>query len=70
MRTTEDFTALAEGVLVPLEGTVVRCPRCGRNGIYHRPSIGLPYCVHIEQTVVLGDGMRIDPTDCCELAEA
>ena len=33
MISIDDFTQLPEGSVVLLEGTIVQCPRCGRNGI-------------------------------------
>ena len=33
MRTVEVFTALPEGRTIPDEGTIVRCPSCGRDGL-------------------------------------
>ncbi len=70
MITIEDFTLLPVGFVVALEGRVVRCPRCGRNGVLKCPEEAAPFCIHAEETSVLGDGMRTDPTDCCELPEA
>jgi len=67
MMTVEIFTALPEGRTVPDEGTVVRCPRCGRNGILQEHALCGPRCLHAETTTVLGDGMLVEPTDCCEL---
>jgi hypothetical protein len=67
MMTIEIFTALPEGRTVPDEGTVVKCPRCGRNGILQEQGLCGPRCLHAETTTVLGDGMLIEPTDCCTL---
>ena len=68
MITVHDFTVLPEGLFVPLDGTVVRCPRCGRNGVVQRTDAGASErCLHEETTVVLGDGMLVEPTDSCEL---
>jgi C4-type Zn-finger protein len=68
--TTEDFTTLPEGFVVVLEGTVARCPRCGRNGVVKRPDEGTPYCIHVEESTLLCDGMRTEPTDLCDLPDA
>ncbi len=70
MMTLEDFTSLPEGRSVPDEGTVVRCPRCGRNGVLQSADLCGPRCLHLETTTVLGDGMLVEPTDCCELPSA
>jgi hypothetical protein len=67
MMTIEVFTALPEGRTIPDEGTIVRCPRCGRNGILQENGLCGPRCLHAETTTVEGDGMLIEPTDCCEL---
>jgi hypothetical protein len=67
---TEDFTLLPEGSVVVLEGTVSRCPTCGRNGVLKEPDGAPAYCIHVEVTIILADGMRTDPTDCCEIAKA
>jgi hypothetical protein len=68
--TIENFTALPEGHEVPLEGSVVRCPRCGRNGVLERPPECRPYCLHEQQWLLLSDGMLVEPTDSCELPDA
>jgi hypothetical protein len=67
MMTVEVFTSLPVGRTVPEEGTIVRCPRCGRNGILQENAFPLPRCLHAETTTVLGDGMLVEPTDCCAL---
>jgi hypothetical protein len=68
--TTENFTTLPEGLEVPLEGFVVRCPICGRNGVLERPQESRPFCLHEQECTLLCDGMRIEPTDRCELQGA
>lgn len=70
MITVEDFTKLPEGSVVLLEGTVVRCPRCGRNGVLKNPHDGTPCCIHAEESTLLCDGMLTEPIDTCELPEA
>jgi len=67
MMTVDDFTSLPEGRCVPDEGTVVRCPRCGRNGVFQQTELCGPWCLHAETTTVLCDGMLVEPTDRCEL---
>lgn len=69
MLLTQDFTVLPEGLAVPLEGSVERCPRCGRNGIEEGQSAGAPFFVHVQTSEVLGDGMLTQPQDCCMLEE-
>ena len=69
MMTIEDFTQLPEGSVVLLEGTVSRCPRCGRNGVLKSGDDTKPCCIHAEETTLFSDGMRTDPTDCCELPQ-
>ena len=67
MITVEDFTSLRRGFLVPLEGRVEACPRCGRNGIEERPECAVPYFLHVQKSEVQADGMRIEPLDSCAL---
>ncbi len=67
MLNVEDFTSLQRGFEVPLEGRIEACPRCGRNGIEERPECAAPYFLHVQATVVLGDGMRVEPLDSCAL---
>jgi hypothetical protein len=67
---TEDFTALSEGVEVPLEGKVVRCPVCGRNGVLELPQNEMPFCLHAQECTLFSDGLRADPTDRCDLPVA
>jgi hypothetical protein len=63
----EDFTNLGVGQLVPLEGTVARCPRCGRNGIEEHPVMTDAYFLHVQVSEVLPDGLRAEQLDCCAL---
>ena len=63
----EDFTSLQPGFIVPAEGRVEVCPRCGRNGIEEHPQCGDPYFLHIQASSVLSDGMICEPIDRCEL---
>jgi hypothetical protein len=66
MITVHDLTPLPEGRFVHLEGPVVHCPRCDRNGVLETEPGGLR-CVHAETVNVFCDGMRVDPTEWCEL---
>lgn len=70
MMTIENFTRLPEGSVVLLEGIVVRCPRCGRNGVLKNPEDGRASCIHAEESTILCDGMLTRPTDTCDLPEA
>lgn len=66
MLTIEDFTAMPEGQIVPLAGPVRRCPRCDRNGVETEESLlGSSTFVHVQTCEVMGDGMLIEPLDCC-----
>ena len=65
MLVVEDFTRLSEGMTVVSEGSVTRCPRCGRNGIRQAAVDGGATFLHVQTSVILGDGMRTDPQDCC-----
>lgn len=67
----QDFTKLDEGVDVPLEGLVARCPRCGRNGIERTPPMGgTVLFLHVQTSRLFGDGMLTEPQDCCSMAGA
>lgn len=68
MITLDDFTLLPLGAVAPLEGEIENCPVCGRRGVVKRPEKGAAYCLHAEESEILGDGMRTEPTDCCDLA--
>ena len=63
----EDFTELREGTHVPSEGAVGRCPRCGRNGVRRFRHDGTTRFVHVQSMHMLGDGMRVEPADCCTM---
>jgi hypothetical protein len=65
MMTVEVFTALPVGRTIAEEGRIVRCPLCGRNGLLQADAFPVPRCLHAETTTVLGDGMLVEPTDCC-----
>ena len=64
MDASQDFTAIAAGTEVLLEGFVAPCPVCGRNAIAHHEEAG-PFWVHRQTTAVLCDGMRVDFDDVC-----
>lgn len=70
MIAVEDFTKLAEGTDVALEGRVGRCPRCGRSGIEHRGERGIDAFVHMQKSQILSDGLLVEPTDCCRVPDA
>jgi len=63
----EDFTRISGGQTIPLEGYVPSCGRCGRPGIEENSTQGDPVVVHSQISEVLGDGMRVEPRDCCSL---
>jgi len=65
----ESFVGLSPGKGVPLEGTVVCCSLCERNGVVERIEGGF-VVVHVQDTEVLGDGSRVDPEDFCRLSKA
>ncbi len=66
MLTTEDFTAMPEGLFIPLAGPVRRCPRCARNGVETGgAALGGSTFVHVQTCEVMSDGMRVEPQDCC-----
>jgi len=67
MISIDDFTNLPEGAVVLLEGTVVRCPVCGRTGVMTGSDDANPCCIHREQSTMLGDGMLTEPTEACPL---
>lgn len=71
MTSIEDFTRLALGADVALEGRVSRCSRCGRNGIEQGRGEGPSYYViHVQTSRVFGDGMLTEPRDYCVLPES
>jgi hypothetical protein len=70
MLVIQDFTKLSEGITVPSEGKVGRCPRCGRNGIERKPMAGdVVTFLHVQTSRLFGDGMLTEPQDCCSLPE-
>jgi hypothetical protein len=62
----ESFVGLPAGAEVPLQGTVVCCSVCERNGVVQAIEDGL-VVVHVQNTEVLGDGSRVDPEDFCDV---
>ncbi len=64
----ESFVGLAPGSEIPMQGTVVCCSLCDRNGVVERVEGGL-VVVHVQNTEVFGDGSREDPEDFCEVPE-
>jgi hypothetical protein len=63
----QDFTGASAGGDIPTEGHVECCPRCGRRGVPQPSAVGDPIFVHSQTSEILGDGMRIEPQDCCAL---
>ncbi len=70
MLVIEDFTKLPEGVQVPTDGPVVRCPRCGRNGVRRDRRDGTVRYVHVQTSEAISDGLRTEPADCCTISGA
>ncbi|HYK40881.1 MAG TPA: hypothetical protein VE007_00735 [Thermoanaerobaculia bacterium] len=70
MLTTEDFTSMPEGLLVPLAGRVSRCPLCSRNGIETLAQSGTATFLHVQTSEVMCDGMLVEPQDCCVLFDS
>jgi hypothetical protein len=66
----EDFTGMSAGESVPLEGYVESCRRCGRPGVEEHFVDGEPTVIHSQISEVLGDGMRVEPQDCCAVPRA
>jgi hypothetical protein len=64
MISLEDFTTLAEGAEVAVEGRVGRCPKCGRAGVEKLGDEATSF-VHVQTCEVLGDGMLTVPRDRC-----
>lgn len=61
----EDFTTFQPGFVVPLEGRVELCPRCGRPGLEEFPLCGEPYFLHSQRSDLFSDGLRTEPIDYC-----
>ena len=40
------------------------------DGVLERPLECRPFCLHEQESTLLSDGMRVEPTDCCELPDA
>jgi hypothetical protein len=62
----EDFTKMSAGE----SGYVERCRRCGRPGMEEHFTHGEPVVIHSQISQVLGDGMRVEPQDCCAVPRA
>ncbi len=69
MVVVEDFTKLQLGARVPTDGPVVRCPRCGRNGVRRARLDGSVRYVHLQISEAVGDGLQTEPKDSCTTAE-
>jgi hypothetical protein len=55
----ESFVGLPAGAEIPMQGTVVCCSICERNGVVERLE-GSLLVVHVQDTEVFGDGSRVD----------
>jgi hypothetical protein len=64
----EDFTRLSARSGVGWESRVESCPRCGRPGLEEHSPDGRPLVVHSQTSEILGDGMLVEPQDCCALS--
>jgi hypothetical protein len=69
MVVVEDFTKLHLGARVPTDGPVVRCPRCGRNGVRRVRLDGDVRYVHLQISEAVGDGIRTETADSCAMTE-
>jgi hypothetical protein len=69
MLVVEDFTKLQVGTRIPTDGSVVNCPRCGRNGVRRGRLDGSIRYVHVQTSEVIGDGLRAEPADSCTMFE-
>ncbi len=67
MRTVENFTRSSIGSEEHGQGTVARCPQCGRAGVIEFLADGALEFVHVETEEVMGDGMLVKPIDCCSV---
>ena len=67
MLEVENYKTLSPGALLPSEGRVAFCVRCGRPGIERHTQDGL-ICVHAESLEMLPDGLLVEPVDYCSAA--
>lgn len=65
MVTVEDFTGFPEGLDIE-EGTILACPRCGRNGVARHQGES-EMVLHVQTLELMGDGMLEEPRDCCTM---
>lgn len=63
----ESFVGLSVGTETPMEGTVMCCSICERNGVVQRVDDGGYIVVHVQTTEMLADGARSDPEDSCRI---
>lgn len=63
----ESFVGLEAGTETPMDGTVVRCPHCDRNGVVRRVDDSGVIVVHVQTTEVHPDGARSDPDEFCRI---
>ena len=69
MNSLEDFTGFSsEETHVTKDGSVTRCPACGRNGLRRQRFDGTIRFVHVETACMFADGLRVEPVDCCTIA--
>jgi hypothetical protein len=66
----EDFTRMSLGQRISLEGYVEHCRRCGRPGLEEHFGGRETVVIHSQTSEILGDGMRVEPQDCCAVPSA
>jgi hypothetical protein len=65
----ESFVGFAAGTETPMDGTVVCCSLCERNGVVRRVDDAGFIVVHVQTTEVFADGARSDPDEFCRVPE-
>jgi hypothetical protein len=65
----EDFTTLPAGTTSWPDGQVTICPICGRTGIEQlMTEEGTTVFLHSQASEMLGDGLLVEPEECCTLS--
>ena len=62
------YNVLTPGALLPSEGRVVSCSRCGRPGVERMTKDGLVW-VHSESLEMMTDGLVVVPEDYCPASD-
>ncbi len=68
MHQVENYKGRAPGAVLPSEGRIVICPRCGRPGVERVTEDGL-VCIHSESLEMQSDGLLVEPVDFCAVPE-